>query len=216
MNELDEAVKKMKDMDWEGVYEEENYQIEMVTPPFETLIKFESYRYTWAIKNILKYKDKETTILNVGSHDGCFEHFAFKKGLKNVTTLDVDDKTINRIKRNVPESNIIKGVIEDSHIPDNSYDVIVITEVLEHLIDPVVALKEMKRMLKKDGMILATVPLDGKIPSRMHLHEFNLYDIIYLFQNIGEKFIVMELHKYFPTYKAKTPNLFAVRYFKDE
>ena len=216
MNELDETVKKLKEMDWESVYEKENAQIEMVSPPFEVLIKHKSYRYTWAMNNIIKYKNKETAVLNVGSHEGCFEHFAFERGFKNITTLDVDDKTVKRIKDNVPQSVIIKGFIEDSHIKDNSYDVIVITEVLEHLVDPIVALKEMKRILKKDGMILATVPLDGKIPSKMHLHKFNLYDIIYLFQNIGDNFIVMELHKYFKTYEAKSPNLFAVIYHNSD
>lgn len=42
--------------------------------------------------------------------------------------------------------------------PDGSFDAVMCTEVLEHVPDPVAALKEMNRLLKKDGYLLITVP----------------------------------------------------------
>lgn len=42
--------------------------------------------------------------------------------------------------------------------PDASYDVILCSEVLEHVPDPVAALKEMCRLVKPNGQIILTVP----------------------------------------------------------
>lgn len=41
---------------------------------------------------------------------------------------------------------------------DNSFDSMIATEVLEHSFDPVKSLKEMNRVLKKDGLVFFTVP----------------------------------------------------------
>jgi len=43
-------------------------------------------------------------------------------------------------------------------VPDESFDVIICTEVLEHLPDPLLALKEFQRILAKGGILLMTAP----------------------------------------------------------
>lgn len=43
-------------------------------------------------------------------------------------------------------------------LPDNSVDAIMCTEVLEHIPDPVAALKEFSRLLKPSGYLLLTAP----------------------------------------------------------
>jgi SAM-dependent methyltransferase len=42
--------------------------------------------------------------------------------------------------------------------PDSSYDVILCSEVFEHLPDPLKALSEFKRLLKSDGILIVTAP----------------------------------------------------------
>lgn len=46
------------------------------------------------------------------------------------------------------------------HIPveDNSFDTLLLTEVLEHLEEPMDVLKECFRVLKKGGKLIATMP----------------------------------------------------------
>jgi 2-polyprenyl-3-methyl-5-hydroxy-6-metoxy-1,4-benzoquinol methylase len=41
---------------------------------------------------------------------------------------------------------------------DSSYDVVVLADVLEHLTDPAPVLKTCRRLLRKDGLLLVTVP----------------------------------------------------------
>lgn len=45
-------------------------------------------------------------------------------------------------------------------IPNNSFDFVVCTEVLEHTLNPFFAVQEMKRILKPDGYLLVSVPFD--------------------------------------------------------
>ena len=51
-------------------------------------------------------------------------------------------------------------ICDITNIPlsNNSFDFILCSEVMEHLIDPYQALKELKRILKKNGKLLITVP----------------------------------------------------------
>lgn len=53
--------------------------------------------------------------------------------------------------------DIISDIV-DIPLPDQSVDAIMCTEVLEHIPDPVAALKEFGRLLKPNGFLLITAP----------------------------------------------------------
>lgn len=72
---------------------------------------------------------------------------------------------------------------------DNFFDLVICTEVIEHLDDPQKAIKEMKRVLKKSGKLIIEVDsgsllfsfvwffwtkLRGKVWNDSHLHSFNI------------------------------------------
>jgi SAM-dependent methyltransferase len=56
-------------------------------------------------------------------------------------------------------------------VPDGSFDVILCTEVLEHVPDPSAALKEMARIVRPGGTLLITAPLG----SGLHQRPFHFY-----------------------------------------
>ena len=56
-------------------------------------------------------------------------------------------------------------------VPDNSYDVVLCTEVLEHVPEPIAALQEMSRILKPGGRLLITAPLG----SGLHQIPYHFY-----------------------------------------
>ena len=53
--------------------------------------------------------------------------------------------------------------LHDIPRPENTYDAVINTQVLEHVPDPLAALKEMNRVLKPGGRLLLTVPLTAPL-----------------------------------------------------
>lgn len=53
---------------------------------------------------------------------------------------------------------------------DNSFDTLMATEVLEHCSDPLLIIKEMKRVLKPDGILFFTVPFLWNLHEVPHDH----------------------------------------------
>ena len=51
----------------------------------------------------------------------------------------------------------------NSQIPDNSYDIVVCTEVLEHTLQPFKAAAELHRFLKPGGLLAASTPYNFRI-----------------------------------------------------
>tara|TARA_B100001564_G_C20618205_1_gene660991 strand:- start:635 stop:1408 length:774 start_codon:yes stop_codon:yes gene_type:complete len=56
-------------------------------------------------------------------------------------------------------------------VPDKSYDVILCTEVIEHIPDPISAIKEISRILKPGGTLFITAPLQ----SGLHQEPYHFY-----------------------------------------
>jgi len=69
-----------------------------------------------------------------------------------------------RLTLNLP---IVTGSLEDAKYQDNFFDVITMWNVIEHLSDPLATLKELRRILKPDGLLVFNTPnlasLDAKI-----------------------------------------------------
>ena len=53
--------------------------------------------------------------------------------------------------------------------PDNSFDVVVMAEVMEHLPYPQITLNEIKRILKKNGKFIGNLPLAYHLKDRWQI-----------------------------------------------
>lgn len=95
-------------------------------------------------------KLKPESILDVG----CGEGFTLNKLQKaqigtKLEGIEYMDDAIQLGKEMHPDLRITKGDIYKLPYKDNSFDVVICSEVLEHLDDPTAALKELKRVSKK-------------------------------------------------------------------
>lgn len=108
-----------------------------------------------AVKSI-KYLNIDS-ILDVGCGEG-FTLAKFKKEKigKNYEGIEKDDQAIELSKKLYPSLNIQKGDIYTLPYKSNSFDLVVCTEVLEHLDNPKKAYKELIRVSRK--YILLSVP----------------------------------------------------------
>lgn len=51
----------------------------------------------------------------------------------------------------------------NTKLPDNNFDLIVCTEVLEHVLQPFAAVSELRRLLRPSGFLFVTVPFNFRI-----------------------------------------------------
>lgn len=117
-------------------------------------------RAKWIINN-LKPKDGEC-ILDLGCGDG-FYLYLLSNLNQNLILFGVDNdrKALNSAKRNL-NLNKIKLVqtdlMEKLPFSNNFFDGIIMSEVMEHLPSDLKCMKDVRRVLKKDGKILLSVP----------------------------------------------------------
>lgn len=140
-----ELVLKHKDeFGWDKVAKQWSTELFTSMPPRE----FIDCRFKW-IKDRCDLKDK---IVDIGGNDGhTFEGW----NRDNVTTVDIDEYEV---------PNFVRANACDVPLPDKSFDVVCLNEILEHIPDPVKALKEGKRLGRKK--IIITVPNEWEWPKR--------------------------------------------------
>ncbi len=112
--------------------------------------------YNLFIKFVLKYAEKNDKVLDVGGGEGAYSYDLKKRGYNSIC-VDIDEKYIKRSKEKGVESYVMDGCNLD--FPDNSFDIILLFEVLEHTKNFEDILKEAKRVASK--YILITLPNCG-------------------------------------------------------
>ena len=112
------------------------------------------YRY------VLRFLDRGARVLDIGVGSGDLERMALAKGV-DIHALDPSEKTIERLRTSLGLGDKARsGRVEAIPFADGHFDGIVMSEVLEHLDDRVLAmgLGEVVRALKPGGFLLATTP----------------------------------------------------------
>lgn len=123
------------------------------------------------------------TPLSVSARRHFIDQFFFSKvSLIKGSVLDIGGKKLNKrglfdLEKytkatyvNIDESTSPDIIADATSIPveDGSYDTVIMGEILEHLPDPMKALKEARRILKSGGTLLATVPFMAGIHGDPH------------------------------------------------
>jgi SAM-dependent methyltransferase len=142
--------------DVSGVYEQEyfrSYADEGIVLPAE----FEAppVRYAERFKTLSR-DQRHGRLLDVGSGYGSFLNFAREHGWE-VQGLDVSRFAAEQVQRRY-QIHVTVGTLEGAAFPDDHFDVIHMSHVLEHLPDPVGALAEVKRVMKPGGLLGIEVP----------------------------------------------------------
>lgn len=97
------------------------------------------------------------SILDVGAGEGfTLEALRLQKIAKKIEGIEYTDEAIALGKKLHPQVTIKKGNIYELPYKTNSFDIVLCTEVMEHLEDPEKALKELKRVSNK--YLILSVP----------------------------------------------------------
>lgn len=89
-------------------------------------------------------------LLDVGCHIGVFLEIAQERGWD---AWGVEPSHWAARKAQSRGLRVIEGTLDDAHLAEESFDVITMWDVIEHLTDPLGELRESHRLLKKGGLI---------------------------------------------------------------
>jgi len=106
-----------------------------------------------------------SSVLNIGAGRGGLEAILVEQGVV-VSSLDPGENIIERLRvRHGLGDRAKVGFSQAIPFPDGSFDVVVMSEVLEHLSDEILiaTIAEVRRALKPDGRFIGTVPSDENL-----------------------------------------------------
>jgi len=145
-------------------------------------------------------------LLDIGCAGGTFTNELSKCCDAQITAVDISPDAVAYAKTKYPHIRFQVYDADDSHLPfaDNSFDTVTILETLEHVLNPVEVLQEMKRIVKKDGQVIVLVPAENwyfrlgwavwtKLPGNLgggvwddsHVQRFDGYKLRNLMEFIG-------------------------------
>lgn len=103
-------------------------------------------------------KENNLTILDVGCGTGALGSFYQKNQDCKVYGIEISQNAYLEAKKNLFE--VVKGNVEIMELPfsENFFDVVIMGDVLEHLINPISTLEKLSAVLKPGGKIYITVP----------------------------------------------------------
>lgn len=146
--------------------------------------------------------DNVHTILDAGCGRAWVAEYYCPKGI-NVCSLDVAPANVEKAKKiyNYPTHSGIVSDLLNLPFPDNFFDCIICSEVIEHIVMPQALVKELFRCVKVGGYILISSPYKEKIsyalcihcnqktPLNAHLHSFDEYVLTRLFLGFHTQYI---------------------------
>lgn len=152
-------------------------------------------RYSQLIAQIGKFIDYKSKILDVGCAGGGFLSFLQKRGYSNLFGIDFTEKYIMEAGKN--SKFILKpGSAEQIPFENKSFDIIIIDQVVEHLLNPRKFFQEAKRILKDKGLVFVGIPDSSKYNEyyifdfywfllREHIQHFDLPHLTRLAESEG-------------------------------
>lgn len=128
--------------------------------------------YPWVLQQLESGQNR--ILLDVGCTGSLLDHELLARGFR-VIGLDVREHTQRNSREIFVQTNVI-----NSGLPPESFDVILLVSVIEHVgLDAysqdslnsngdLLAMQELRRLLKPSGFLLMTTPFEGKGPIRIH------------------------------------------------
>lgn len=190
---------------------------------------FTEARYMKHIDLILKHlnnvgfgKKSLINVVDIGCGDGVLLYLLQKKIKEysfKISGVDLSEDALKVAKSKIGEGNFIKNDVYNTGFQENSFDLIISSDVIEHVKQPEKMLAEIKRIAKKDALIIISTPIrhTEKPLDTMHAKEFFQQEFIDLASEFFNFIELAESHKQIHFLKyIKQTRLFKIglnRYF---
>ena len=148
-----------------GVKFEDNYKA-VVDFAYLNQFKFKKTSFTLFLEKIKNHLNKNCTVLEIGAYYGVLGKL-IQPLVKEYTGLELS-KHASDYSKNNSNLNIINQSIEEYSKNNKKYDIIIMTDVIEHLDKPFELLSLIEKSLNKNGkLILSTFNFDSLFSKMM-------------------------------------------------
>lgn len=150
------------------------------------------YQVEWArLKAVFSRLPQAKILFDGGAGSGEFLRMALESGFTQKSiALEFDAQNFERLKENLGQDSraqLIRGSLLDVPIENDIADVVMTTQVLEHIVDHEKAASELIRVLKPGGYAIISVPHPPEpFPNEGHVREgYHEKDLRALFEPLG-------------------------------
>ena len=152
-------------------------------------------------KHLDCFKEK-SRFCDLGFGPGVLTAFILQQNASwRVEGVDVSQHCLQHAQRLLSKKGMLDrselsvGDIRSLSYPDNTFDVVIAVEVLEHIPDPETGLSEAMRVLKPGGYAITALPV--QLPLLMHLYDFDSSDeVLAFYEKVGLKVIDFETKEF--------------------
>ena len=123
-------------------------------------------------------------MVDIGAGNGRFERALRDHGYQHVIGIDPSSESVDRLVRQGIEAQIGSIYSEVSPDEQHTFDCVFLFEVAEHLLCPGIGVEHVRKLLKKDGYFIVSVPDYSQIAQDQSeiANYFNLEQINYFSQ----------------------------------
>lgn len=152
-------------------------------------------------KHLDRFEEK-SEFCDLGFGPGVLTAFILQQNISwQVDGVDISHYCLHHAQRLLTKKGVLgrgKLSVEDVRTlpyPDDTFDVVVAIEVLEHIPDPETGLLEAMRVLKPGGYAITALPV--QLPLMMHLYDFDTPDeVLALYKKVGLEVIDFETKEF--------------------
>src|SRR5207253_93421 len=112
------------------------------------------------LKMLDRLSNGAKNLLEIGSGSGIFLETAAKHGWK-LHGLDISQQAVELAHANCPTAQVICAPIERSGFSKETFNVIALWDVIEHVEDPEALLQEAQSLLASGGYLIMETPDEG-------------------------------------------------------
>lgn len=168
---------------------------------------------------ILQFVGKNKKILDIGCNDG-FIGFKLLKNGNDVYGVDLVKRDVQRAKKRGMKARVVDVEHQQFPYPQNCFDGILFTDVIEHIFDTDLILEKIYRILKPGGFLIITTPNVCSLARRLMLlfgkNPFLEYSSTVLYKNyppVGHirYYLRSTLHEQLIRHKFKNIHIFGDR-----
>jgi len=130
---------------------------------YDSLLKLKNYTFQRWLADLESFAEKGR-LLEIGCGTGLMLEIARQSGW-DVTGVELSEYAANHARSHGLE--VHTGVVQETDLPVESYDVVLMLDLLEHVPNPLELFESVGRLLKPGGLVYIVTPNTGSVSAKI-------------------------------------------------